>query len=286
MSQTSNIPEANLSGKVAVITGAGTEFGLTLALVAAQRGMKVALADADPTLLAAAHEILETTNAETLAECTGQSDRAAIEELASRVEQELGPPWLVCNTAAGSTIESNLWDVVNGVQVFTPGMVKRGTGHIVNVAAEDLFCIRGPAVDIAVRHAIVGLSQSLYRELDSIGSPVGVTVVCPSLIDTSLSSISPLPVLAREAGLRVVSPEELAEQIFTAIRTREFWVSSHAPLIRETTRTTPLCFGCSSRTSQPSRTRRVLGRSATFSTPISDEPSSSEREKKTRPVAA
>ena len=275
-----------LSGKVAVITGAGSEFGLALALLAAQRGMKVALADADPTLLAAAHEIVKTTDVKTLAECTEQSDLAAIQELACRVEQELGPPWLVCNSAAGSTIESNLWSVVNGVQVFTPGMVTRGTGHIVNIAAEDLFCIRGPAVDIAIRHAIVGLSESLYREIDSRGSRVGVTVVCPSLINTSLTSISATPVLARESGLRLLPLEELAEQIFAAIETRQFWVSSHAPQMRETTRPTPLCFGCSSRASQPSRKGGVLGRSATLSTQTSDEPGSSERETIARSVAA
>lgn len=271
-----NRPGADLSGKVAVITGGGSEFGLALALLAAHRGMKVALADADSTLLAAAHEILKMTDVETLAECTGQSDRAAIQKLAWRVQQELGPPWLVCNSAAESTIESNLWGVVNGVQVFTPGMVKRGAGHIVNIAAEDLFCIRGAAVDIAVRHAIVSLSESLYRELDLMASPVGVTVVCPSLMDKSLTGISSMPVLAREAGLRVVPPEELAGQIFAAVETREFWVSSHAPLMHETTRPMPLSLWCSSRASHPSRKGGVFG----------DKLRPSEREKIARSVAA
>lgn len=267
-----------------MITGAGSELGLSLALLAAQRGMKVALADADPTLLAAAHEIVKMTDVESLAECTEQSDRAAIHKLAGRVEQELGPPWLVCNSAAGSTIESNLWSVVNGVQVFTPSMAKRGTGRIVNIAAEDLFCIRGPAFDIAVRHAIVGLSESLYRELDSIGSQVAVSVVCPSLTDTSLTGISSMPVLAREGSLRLLPQAELAEQIFAAIETREFWVSSHAPQMREITRPTPLCFGCSSRGSQPSS--RVPGRKAALSARRSDEHRAAEQEKIERSVAA
>jgi short-subunit dehydrogenase len=134
--------------------------------------------------------------------------------------------------------------VVNGVQVFAPGMVSRGSGHIVNIAAEDLFGVRGPAVDIAVRDAIVGVSQSLCRELDSTGSPVGVTVVCPSLTDKTLTGISPGPLLALEAGLRVLPPEELAQQIFAAIDTREFWVPSHVPLTFETTRSTRPCLGC------------------------------------------
>jgi NAD(P)-dependent dehydrogenase (short-subunit alcohol dehydrogenase family) len=220
--------KADLTGKVAVITGAGSGLGLALALHAADRGMKVALADADPTLLAAAYEVVQSKGGATLAERIGQFDRADVQELAWRIEAELGDPWLVCNTAAGSTIESNLWGVINGVQVFAPGMVTRRTGHIVNIAAEDLFGIRGAAVDIAVSHAIVGLSESLYRELDSIGSPVGVTVVCPTPINTSLTStFHSMP--APEAALPLVPPEKLAERIFTAVERHEFWVSSHAP---------------------------------------------------------
>lgn len=286
MSDINNRTGVDLSGKVAVITGAGTELGLALALLAAQEGMKVALADSDPSMLAATQAILETTDVEILAECTEQSDLRALQEFAWRVEEELGPPWLVCNTAAGSTIESNLWGVVHGVQVFTPGMVARGSGHIVNIAAEDLFGVRGPAVDLAVSQAIVGVSQSLYRELDSTGSRVGVTLVSPSLIGTTLTTIASGPVLAPEAGLRVVPPEELAEQIFAAIDTREFWLFSHAPQIVETTRPTRLCFGCSWKGSQPSRKGGVLGRAVAVSTETCDEPDSSEPEKLARSMAA
>jgi len=286
MSDTTNTVEVDLSGKVAVITGAGAELGLALALLAAQRGMKVALADADPTMLAAAQAVLESLDVEILAECTRQSALGALQEFAWRVEEELGPPWLVCNTAAGSTIESNLWGVIHGVQVFTPGMVTRGSGHIVNIAAEDLFGVRGPAVDLAVRQAIVGVSQSLYRELDLIGSPVGVSVVCPSLIETTLTSLSPGAVLPLEAGLRVVPPEELAQQIFAAIETREFWLSSHAPQILEATRADRLCVGCSWKESQQSRKGGVLARGVTVSMETYDEPDSSEPEKLARAIAA
>jgi NAD(P)-dependent dehydrogenase (short-subunit alcohol dehydrogenase family) len=224
----------DLTGKVAVVTGAGSEFGLVLALYAAHRGMKVALADADPTLLTAAHETVMATNVETLAECTGRFDLAAVRRFSRRIEQELGPPWLVCNND-GWTLEANLWGVINGVEVFTPGMVRRGAGHVVNIAAEDLFGLCGAAMDIAVSQAIVGLSERLYGELDGMRSPVGVTVVCPTLIHTKITSGSPSvsPCAPSERGLCVVPPEELAERIFVAIERREFWVSSHAPQTSE-----------------------------------------------------
>jgi len=220
-------PQVDLSGKVAVITGAGSEFGLALALLAARRGMKVALADADPIALAAVQEVLRGQSIETLAECVGQADLVALRDFAGRIEKELGPPWLVCNSASASTPEVNLWGVVNGVQVFTPGVVLRGAGHIVNIASEEVFGIRGAAVDIAVRHAILGLSEALYRELDSMRSRVGVTVVLPSSMDVSLTSSVSTPMLVPQGSLRLLPVEHIAEQIFAAIQVRQFWVSTH-----------------------------------------------------------
>lgn len=225
----------DLTGRVAVITGAGSELGVALALHAADRGMKVALADPDPRLLAAVYAAVKARGVGTLAECTEQFDLAAIRRLSRRTEQELGPPWLVCN-GAGSCIEATLWSVINGVQVFSPDLVTRGTGHIVNIAANELFGSRGPACDIAVSQAIVGLSESLYRELDSMSSPVGVTVVCRTLGDTNITGVSgvqsSLSLLARAPGLRVAPPEQQAARIFAAIARREFFVPAHAPLMR------------------------------------------------------
>jgi len=225
-----SIPKPDLTGKVAVVTGAGSEIGLALALHAADRGMKVALADADPSLLASAHAAVKATNVETLAECIEEFDPAALRNLARRTEQELGPPWLACNSG-GSTIEANLWGVIQGVQVFTPRLVNRAAGHIVNIASKHIFRRHAAAVGIAVNHAIVGLSESLYRELDLLRSPVGVTVVCPKFINRRIACTSRVQnsmyPLARKDTLRVVPPKELAEQVFSAVERREFWVSPH-----------------------------------------------------------
>jgi hypothetical protein len=48
-------------------------------------------------------------------------------------------------------------------------MAGRDDGYIVNIGATEMFGTRGAAVDAAITHAIVGLSASLYRELDSMG---------------------------------------------------------------------------------------------------------------------
>src|SRR3981081_449146 len=119
---------------------------------------------------------------------TDIADADAVRTLARRIEAELGPPWLVCNNSGLGqlgpdrkltpahlkwSIGMNLWGVINGVQVFTPGMVERDAGHIVNIASTDLFGAPGAAPYVATTHAIVGLSTTLHRQLEEEGGPGG-----------------------------------------------------------------------------------------------------------------
>jgi NAD(P)-dependent dehydrogenase (short-subunit alcohol dehydrogenase family) len=228
-------PKTHLKGTVAVITGGASGIGLALALRAADEGMQVALADVDERMLDAALEQVRAKDVAAIAVRTDVSDSAAVRTLAGRTEAELGPPWLVCNSSGvspfgvgrchtpaslKSVINENLWGVIHGVQCFAPGMVERGAGHIVNIAFGDLFGIPGAAPYVATMHAIVGLSESLYRELDVMGSQVGVTVVCPAPVNASVTSATHNP-----SGPRNVQPPaELVERIFTAVTTRRFWL--------------------------------------------------------------
>jgi short-subunit dehydrogenase len=151
-------------------------------------------------------------------------------------------------------MDANLWGVVNGVQVFASGMVERDAGHIVNIASTDLFGAPGAAPYVATAHAIVGLSESLYRELDAVGSQVGVTVVCPALVNTSVTiatrdrpaahkagwGVHSRPPLAREAPPNVLPIEEFAEQIFAAVTGRRFWLFPYARPTDELSRFRPV----------------------------------------------
>lgn len=218
--------KTDLTGKVAVITGAARGIGLALALSAADRGMMVALADENEYSLASALEQVKAKDVEAIAIPHEGLDLAAFCQLAQRCAAELGPPWLLCNNP-GVNIEVTLWGVINGVQVFAPGMVERDGGHIVNIAAAEVFGTRGAASDVAITHAIMGLSQSLYRELDSMGSRVGVTLVGPAPGKTNIANASEYqnftPPSLRYVPLSPLSPEEAAEQIFAAVAARHFW---------------------------------------------------------------
>jgi short-subunit dehydrogenase len=249
--------KADLTDRVAVIAGGASGIGLALALRAAEQGMKVALADVDECLLAAALEQMNAKNVAAITVRTDVSDANAVRTLARRTESELGPPWLLCNSSGVSAFgrsrklsptdwksmtDVNLWGTINGVQVFAPGMAQRDAGHIVNVAsATALFGIPGTAAYVASIHAILGLSESLYRELDAMGSQVGVTVVCPALMNTNATSATrdqpgprqpeqiaySVPSMARDVPPNVLAPAGLAEQIFAAVSARRFQVFPH-----------------------------------------------------------
>jgi len=219
---------AELTGKVAVILGATSGIGLALALHAAARGMQVVLADADQAVIDQALQRVAAKTNRVLAIRADVTDLDAVRTLACRTEYELGLPWLVCNTSINN-IESNLRSVVHGIQVFAPGLIQRRRGHPVNVVLADPGRAYCRAAYAATAHAIVGLSESLYRELDCMGSPVGVTLVCPSTslyIRTSLASCLARPERHRPMGF---PPEALAEQIFASISARNFRIVNDTP---------------------------------------------------------
>jgi NAD(P)-dependent dehydrogenase (short-subunit alcohol dehydrogenase family) len=217
----------DLTSRVAVITGAARGIGLALALQAADKGMKVALADKDEHALMAALEQVRAKNVAAIAIHEDMLVLDAVRELARRSAAELGPPWLVCSNP-GVSIDVNLRGVINGVQVFAPEMVKRGEGHIVNIAATELFGIRGAAPYVAAVHAIAGLSEELYRELDSMGSEVGVTLVCPEVVETNITDapdyLKAARYIMRDCSLNTPTPEQIAEEIFDAVARRRFRV--------------------------------------------------------------
>ncbi|HTT85871.1 MAG TPA: SDR family NAD(P)-dependent oxidoreductase, partial [Acidimicrobiales bacterium] len=83
----------------------------------------------------------------------------------------------------------NLWGVIHGIGAFVPVLVEQGEGHVVNTAS--LAGLTSPGLlgpYNATKHAVVTLSETLFRDLESIGSPVGVSVLCPGFVNTRIAS--------------------------------------------------------------------------------------------------
>ncbi|MFY8178220.1 MAG: SDR family NAD(P)-dependent oxidoreductase, partial [Limnohabitans sp.] len=128
----------NFKGKTAVLTGAGSGFGLACARMAARLGMNVVLVDVQQDALDQAAQELTAQGAMVLACKVDVADASAMEQLAVQVQQRFGAPHLVFNNAGvGSggliwensvadwqwVLGVNLWGVVHGVRLFTPMML-------------------------------------------------------------------------------------------------------------------------------------------------------------------
>ena len=257
----------NFEGKVAVLTGAGSGFGLECARIAARRGMRLVLVDVQQDALDAAAAEMRALGAEVLARRVDVSDAPQMEQLARDVRQQWGAPHLVFNNAGvGSgglvwentvrdwqwVLGVNLWGVIHGVRLFTPMMLDAARadpswrGHIVNTASmAGLLNPPNMGVYNVSKHAVVSLTETLYHDLSLVTDQVGASVLCPYFVPTgiTLSERNRPQDMAHEqptASQRIsaamitkavdsgrVSAAEVAQKVFDAAATGQFYVFSH-----------------------------------------------------------
>lgn len=191
-----------LSGKVAVVTGAASGIGRALAIRFAAEGMDLMLADVDPGGLAETAAMAGPGTV--LTQITDVSDAAAVHHLAARTFGELGAVHVLCNNAGvfqgghmwTRTTEDfawllgvNLWGVLHGIQSFVPRMIEQDTeGHIVNtVSVAGLFAAPYMAGYSVSKQAAFAASQSLAQDLAITGSKLRVTALCPGAVRTAIN---------------------------------------------------------------------------------------------------
>ncbi|HEX7055335.1 MAG TPA: SDR family NAD(P)-dependent oxidoreductase [Burkholderiales bacterium] len=248
-----------LKGRIAAVTGAASGLGRAMALAFADEGMHVALADVADTGEVRAQ--VEARGVRALAMQVDVSRADEVEGFAAQVEKELGPAALVCNNAGVAPsaevwemslddwrwiLGVNLWGVINGVRAFTPRLLARDAGHIVNTASvAGLISPPGSGPYNVTKHAVVALSETLHHDLRSRGSAVGVSVLCPAYVPTRIAEsernrpagYAPTPkserMRAREAMLRRavasgrLSAEDVARAVVAAVRENRFYILTH-----------------------------------------------------------
>ena len=255
-------------GRVAVVTGAASGIGLALAQRFAAEGMKVVMADVEAAALDRAAAAVRATAPAVLATRVDVSRAEDVERLARETYAAFGAAHVVCNNAGVAVIGAvhehsladwqwvlgvNLWGVIHGVRAFVPRMLAGGDeGHIVNTASmAGLTTAPFMSVYDVTKHGVVALSESMYKEFEMTGAPLGVSVVCPGLIDTNImrSSRNRPAELAEEGkagpmaqafgqGLadRLTTgypPSEVAEQVVRGIRNRRFYIVPAQPEVRQ-----------------------------------------------------
>ena len=256
-----------MTGRTAVITGAGSGFGREFARTAAARGMKLVLADISEPALDATVLELRATGADVIGVPTDVSSSEAVQALADAAVAHFGKVHLLFNNAGvgsgGFVWESthadwqwvmgvNVWSVIHGVRIFTPLMLSHGEpAHIVNTAsAAGLINAPNMGIYNLSKHAVVSLSETLFQDLKLAKAKVGVSVLCPAFVPTGIAHShrnrpaelandtppTPSMLAAQQASVKAVesgriSAPDIAALTFEAIDEGRFYIVPHEKIL-------------------------------------------------------
>ncbi len=249
-----------LSGRVAVVTGAGGGIGRALAVALAGAGMSIVAADLDADALHGTEELVTEAGRPVLGLVTDVRVPEAVHALAAAAEQQFGSTDVVCSNAGvmrpGAVWEQplevwelvmdvNLIGAVNMANAFVPRMLASGRDgrFVTTVGTTALFTspFSPPGSYSVSKHALLAFSEILHHELRAIGAPIGVTVLCPSGVKSAIHgdpdaadgpTVRRPEIWATVEGLynfirNGLEPSEVAAQTVAAIQGDKFWVFPH-----------------------------------------------------------
>lgn len=257
----------DFKGKTAVLTGAGSGFGLECARLGAKLGMNLVLVDVQQDALDQASAEIKATGAQVLPFRLDVSSAEQMEAMGQAVFERFGPPHFVFNNAgvgSGGLIWENSvrdWEwvlgvnvmgVVHGVRIFTPMMLEAAAkdpawqGHIVNTASmAGLLNPPNMGVYNVSKHAVVSLSETLYQDLSLVTDQIGASVLCPFFVATGIgmshrnrpaelatdkptqSQLIQQAMTGKAVGSGKVTAAHVAQLVFDAIAANQFYIYSH-----------------------------------------------------------
>jgi NAD(P)-dependent dehydrogenase (short-subunit alcohol dehydrogenase family) len=258
---------SDFKGKTAVLTGAGSGFGLECARIGAARGMNLVLVDVQQDALDTAQAEMEAAGAQVLSRKVDVSDAKQMESLAQAVKERFGAPHFVFNNAgvgAGGLVWENTvadWDwvlgvdlmgVVHGIRLFVPMMLEAAEkdpayrGHVTNTASmAGLLTPPNMGIYNAAKAAVVSLTETMYQDLRLVTDQVGASLLCPYFVPTGIaasdrnrpdalaatqptkSQLIGKAMSEKAVGSGKVTAAEVAQKVFDAMEADQFYVYSH-----------------------------------------------------------
>jgi NAD(P)-dependent dehydrogenase (short-subunit alcohol dehydrogenase family) len=261
----------NFKNKTAVLTGAGSGFGLECARLGARLGMNLVLVDVQQDALDQASAEIKASGAPVLSFRLDVANAGQMEAMGQAVFERFGAPHVVFNNAgvgSGGLIWENSvkdWEwvlgvnvmgVVHGVRIFTPMMLEAAgkdpawQGHIVNTASmAGLLNPPNMGVYNVSKHAVVSLSETLYQDLALVTDQIGASVLCPYFVATGIgqshrnrpadlrgdkptkSQMIQQAMTGKAVGSGKVSAADVAQLVFDAVAHNQFYIYSHPKAI-------------------------------------------------------
>jgi short-subunit dehydrogenase len=223
-----------LNEQVVVITGASSGVGRESALLLAERGAKVVLGARNEEALRSVESEITRLGGQGVFRPTDVAEWTQVEALAREAVERFGriDTWVNCAAVSlygevhqlpaaeiARVIQVNLLGQVHGMKAALEQMRAQGQGGIVNVAsALAVQAVPLQAAYVASKHGVLGFAESLRMELEHAGSPITVSTLLPSSINTPLfeHSRSHLGVLPQPMP-PIYQPRVIAEAVLHAI---------------------------------------------------------------------
>ena len=243
-----SLTKLQLTGRTAVITGAGSGIGRALALHAARQGMQVALADIDTAAVAAVEREIKALGAECFAAVVDVRKREQLNTFAERVfatfpsvalvfanagVMRAATSWLQPAADWELIVDVNLKGAGHTAAAFMPRLLAQDSAaQLIFTGSTSAFLPR-PQLSAysCTKHALWGLAEAMYLELKMLEAKVGVSFLAPAGVRTAIANAtSHAPGGEMQESIRGLidaygmPPEELAEKTFAAVVERHFWI--------------------------------------------------------------
>lgn len=248
----------NLAGRTAVVTGGGQGIGRGIALALADAGMHVAVLDIEADAADRTAKEIASRGVHSLGRRVDVTSERSLADAAAAIASALGPVHVLSNNAGVSAPQGkiadktdadwqwvfsvNLFGIVKAVQAFLPGMRAHGDGGQIVNTSSMAGLIAVPELEVGIytasKYACTAYCEILRAELAPEG--IGVSVLCPGLIDTNLSATSarnrpttfggplavppPMPEAMRRAAMQ---PEAVGPIVVRGIRANRLHILTH-----------------------------------------------------------